>query len=48
MLCCRVTTTVLTVCVLTSIHHSPLMLLTTCAVLNGAAAYIQNAYVSST
>jgi len=43
----RFLTMILTVSVLTSIHHSPLMLLATCAALNGAAAYIQNSYMDT-
>lgn len=37
----RLITLVLTVSILTSVHHSPFFMLSTCALMNGAAAYIQ-------
>lgn len=37
----RLMTLVLTVVVLSTIHHSPMLMLATCATLNGAAAYLQ-------
>ena len=42
----KVLTLILTTTVLSLIHHSPFLMLTTCATLNGAAAYIQVTYVS--
>lgn len=43
----RILTLLLTMAVLSGIHHSPLLMLTACALLNGAAAYIQMVYVSA-
>ena len=44
LLLCRLVTLVLTVFVLNTVHHSPL--LAVCALLTGAAAYLQSTYVS--
>lgn len=41
----RVLTFLLTSAVLTMFKHSPLLVLSCCAIFNGAAAYIQNVYV---
>jgi hypothetical protein len=41
---CRLGTLVITVTVLNTVHHSPL--LAVCAALTGAAAYLQATYVS--
>lgn len=41
----RLGTLVITVTVLNTVHHSPL--LAVCAVLTGAAAYLQSTYVSA-
>lgn len=40
----RVTTLVLSIVLLTSIHHSPLLLLASCAALTGTAAYVHITY----
>jgi hypothetical protein len=44
----RILTLLVTMMVLSSIHHSPMMMLITCALLNGAAAYLQITYVRAT
>eukprot|EP00597_Dinobryon_sp_UTEXLB2267_P005347 CAMPEP_0170062026 /NCGR_PEP_ID=MMETSP0019_2-20121128/3397_1 /TAXON_ID=98059 /ORGANISM="Dinobryon sp., Strain UTEXLB2267" /LENGTH=345 /DNA_ID=CAMNT_0010268051 /DNA_START=358 /DNA_END=1395 /DNA_ORIENTATION=+ len=41
----RVLTLLVTMAILSSIHHSPMMMLASCALLNGAAAYIQITYM---
>ena len=41
----RILTLLITMAVLSSIHHSPMLMLITCAFLNGAAAYLQITYV---
>ncbi len=41
----RVVTAVISVTILTTVHHSPLLILATCAMLNGVAAYLQSSIV---
>ena len=38
----RLGTLVLSVMILSAIHHSPMLILLTCASINGAASYLQN------
>lgn len=38
----RLGTLVISVMLLTFIHHSPMMMMLSCAVLNGTASYLQN------
>lgn len=40
----KVATLIITVVLLNTIHHSPLMMLTSCAILNGLAAYLHTVY----
>ena len=41
----RLGTLIISVLILTVIHHNPMMMLVTCAILNGTASYLQNRYV---